>query len=175
MAVIDNNPRRILARSTWLLVSITPIVLLDQASKRWATAELMHTPPEPYFGGLFYLSYHINRGAMLSFGDGFPEGIRFFIFTLLVAIGLFAACVAFALCRVSRLAFTCAVLMIAGGLGNLYDRASNNGGVIDFMQVRLGPLATGVFNVADMAVTLGFVLFLWLSLRPNQPPSNGRG
>jgi signal peptidase II len=45
-------------------------------------------------------------------------------------------------------------LFIAGGTSNLLDRITY-GMVIDFMNVGIGPLRTGIFNVADMAIMLG--------------------
>jgi signal peptidase II len=45
-------------------------------------------------------------------------------------------------------------LFVAGGASNLLDRITY-GKVIDFMNVGLGPLRTGIFNVADMAIMLG--------------------
>jgi signal peptidase II len=45
-------------------------------------------------------------------------------------------------------------LVAAGGASNLVDRITQ-GMVIDFMNVGIGPLRTGIFNVADMALMLG--------------------
>jgi hypothetical protein len=46
------------------------------------------------------------------------------------------------------------VLFAAGGFSNWIDRVLQ-GRVIDFLNVGIGPLRTGVFNVADMAIMLG--------------------
>jgi signal peptidase II len=56
-------------------------------------------------------------------------------------------------------------LVIAGGLGNLLDRLTHGGRVVDFMQLRAGPLRTGVFNVADVALMAGIGLVLLAMLR----------
>jgi signal peptidase II len=45
-------------------------------------------------------------------------------------------------------------IFVAGGASNLLDRITY-GMVIDFMKVGIGPLRTGIFNVADMAIMLG--------------------
>jgi len=52
-------------------------------------------------------------------------------------------------------------VIIAGGVGNLIDRLRFAGRVTDFLYLQAGPLHTGVFNVADMAITFGI---LWLVL-----------
>ena len=53
-------------------------------------------------------------------------------------------------------------LMAGGGVGNLIDRIFNNGAVTDFVRLGIGPLRTGIFNLADVAVVVGIsMLFLW--------------
>jgi len=56
--------------------------------------------------------------------------------------------------RWPTLALVGIALFVAGGSSNLLDRLTR-GSVIDFMNVGLGPLRTGIFNVADMAIMLG--------------------
>jgi signal peptidase II len=56
-------------------------------------------------------------------------------------------------------------LIIGGGFGNLLDRFLNDGAVIDFMNLGLGWLRTGIFNVADMAITGGVIFLLVFGLR----------
>ena len=51
-------------------------------------------------------------------------------------------------------------LIISGGLGNLIDRMVNQGAVIDFMNIGLGSIRTGVFNGADLAIMVGLLLLL---------------
>ena len=42
-------------------------------------------------------------------------------------------------------------------MGNLIDRVVNNGLVIDFINLGVGPVRTGIFNVADIGVTFGAI------------------
>jgi signal peptidase II len=55
-------------------------------------------------------------------------------------------------------------LILGGALGNLYDRV-RLGEVIDFIDVGFGPHRWPVFNVADMAVTVGVFALLAHYLR----------
>lgn len=64
-----------------------------------------------------------------------------------------------------KFSFTVGLLILAGGFGNLYDRALNDGRVVDFMLLQIGPLKTGVFNVADIAIMAGLFAFIFLSSR----------
>jgi signal peptidase II len=55
-------------------------------------------------------------------------------------------------------------LVFAGGASNLVDRISR-GSVIDFMNVGLGGLRTGIFNVADVAILVGVGALLFSHVR----------
>jgi signal peptidase II len=57
-------------------------------------------------------------------------------------------------CRWSSLAFLGLALFVAGGASNLVDRLTS-GAVVDFLNVGVGRLRTGIFNVADVAIMLG--------------------
>jgi signal peptidase II len=50
-------------------------------------------------------------------------------------------------------------LLIAGGASNWIDRAMR-GSVVDFMNVGVGPVRTGIFNAADLAILCGAALFI---------------
>jgi len=56
-------------------------------------------------------------------------------------------------------------LVLGGGFGNLIDRIYNHGLVIDFMNAEIGSLRTGVFNVADIAITFGAIWLFILSVK----------
>ncbi len=57
--------------------------------------------------------------------------------------------------------------------GNLLDRVLHHGRVIDFMNLGIGNLRTGIFNVADVFITAGIVLVLSLSLRQQNQQVSG--
>jgi len=52
-------------------------------------------------------------------------------------------------------------LVFSGGISNAYDRVMNNGAVIDFLNIDIGAVRTGIFNVADIAIMLGAFLLLF--------------
>jgi len=55
-------------------------------------------------------------------------------------------------------------LVLAGGASNWIDRVVR-GSVIDFMNVGVGPLRTGIFNVADVAILTGIGCIVLARLR----------
>ncbi|MCU1347930.1 MAG: signal peptidase Aspartic peptidase, family [Acidobacteria bacterium] len=152
-------PRRRLA-VTALIVVIT--LALDQWTKALARAVLATSPSREYLGGLVTLLYAENSGAFLSLGSAMPPFVRTMLFTGLVVVALAAAIWVLVTGRVTRRgdAYSLA-LLIGGGIGNVIDRIARDGRVTDFIYLSAGPLHTGVFNVADMAIT-GAVI--WLAL-----------
>jgi signal peptidase II len=54
-------------------------------------------------------------------------------------------------------------LLAASGIGNLIDRVQFDGRVTDFLNVGIGSLRTGIFNVADVVGLVGFAVFLLAS------------
>jgi signal peptidase II len=58
-------------------------------------------------------------------------------------------------------------LVAGGGISNLIDRLLYNGRVTDFLNVGIGGVRTGIFNVADMAIMAGALLLL-LNMRDSK-------
>jgi signal peptidase II len=137
-------------------------LILDQSTKYIAKHYLEGRGVYSYVGDTFRLVYSENTGAFLGLGASLPERVRTFVFSGLVALFL-AAFLVYTIRspHVTRTGFIASALIIGGGLGNLIDRLVNNGAVMDFMNVGIGSLRTGIFNIADMAIMLGAVLLLW--------------
>lgn len=51
-------------------------------------------------------------------------------------------------------------LVFAGGSSNFFDRAVNNGVVVDFLNIGIGSVRTGIFNIADIAILVGCLLIV---------------
>jgi signal peptidase II len=151
----------------WVLVAIILVscVGCDQATKAIARTYLPDSPFHSYLGDMFRLQYSHNPGAFLNLGAALPDTARFWIFTLL--IGGFLAGLLVYLLRKHDLDKTTVIaysLILAGGLGNLIDRVAFNGMVTDFLNIGIGGLRTGIFNIADVAITAGVVLLICRSL-----------
>ncbi|MBI1851025.1 MAG: signal peptidase II [Planctomycetes bacterium] len=129
----------------------------DQVSKSLATAHLMGGPRRSFVGDMLRLEYAENAGAFLSLGAGWAPWARTAVFSVGTAI-ILVACIVWAFRhRWSLVRLLGLSLVIAGGLSNLADRVVR-GSVVDFLNVGIGPLRTGIFNVADMAILLGIGL-----------------
>ena len=55
-------------------------------------------------------------------------------------------------------------LVLAGGASNWVDRVAR-GSVVDFMNVGVGPIRTGIFNVADVAIMVGVAVLVLAGFR----------
>jgi len=141
-------------------VIIAAVLLLDQTTKRIVRATLGDFLPRHVLGRLITLVYTENAGAFLSLGSNLPSHLRTVIFDVVVAIGLIAAIVVLWRGKITAHGDDVALaFIVGGGVGNLIDRIRFGGRVTDFIYLQAGPLHTGVFNVADMAITFGV---LWL-------------
>ena len=61
-------------------------------------------------------------------------------------------------------------LFFAGGISNWIDRVLR-GSVVDFMNVGVGWLRTGIFNFADVAILLGIAVFAVAELSARGTPN----
>ena len=134
-------------------------IALDQLTKHIARLTLAMSAPRRY--SILTLLYAENSGAFLSLGANLPPETRSLIFSGVVAVALAVGMYALMANRIGGTADSIAVAFIlGGGIGNLIDRVCRGGRVTDFLYVAIGPLHTGVFNVADVAITGGVIWLL---------------
>jgi signal peptidase II len=139
-----------------LLILVT--LVADQITKHIVRISLVQGGPRHY--GVLTLVYAENRGAFMSLGATLPAPLRAAIFNGIVTVGLMFATVVVFRGRLKRGDDVALALVVAGGIGNLIDRIRFDGRVTDFLYLSAGPLHTGVFNVADVAITLGVIWLL---------------
>jgi signal peptidase II len=154
-------------RLGWVLSVILVTTLVDQLTKLWAIATLKGHAPIVFWGNLFRFDYAENPGAFLSLGATLTPEMR--LWTLSIAVGIFLIFLLIYVVRTVSLGTlqTWALsLVLGGGVSNLIDRFFRpSGKVVDFMNTGVGELRTGVFNVADMLIMAGIIVFLILNLR----------
>jgi signal peptidase II len=132
----------------------------DQVTKHIARTSLGQMGSATLGGRFIEFSLAENPGAFLGLGASFPQAARSAL-TVCASLGL--GCLLVYLLRTPRLRFVSFVglsLIWAGGISNLIDRFARHGLVTDFMVLRVGPLHTGVFNLADFAIVVGMLILL---------------
>jgi signal peptidase II len=126
----------------------------DQVTKHAATTVLAGGPERSYLSDTVRLDYAENAGGFLSVGAELPPRVRQVIFTFGTGLVLLVLAIATASDRSAGPFRVGVVLFVAGGASNWIDRVLR-GTVVDFLNVGVGPLRTGVFNVADVAIMVG--------------------
>lgn len=143
--------------AVFLVIMIGALVVADQLVKEWAVNVLQPVGSMDFvhFGDfkILDLTYLENRGAIF----GSMAGQRWFLvgFTSLVIIA--GIIFMFATLKRSKVLNIAVGLFIAGGIGNLIDRI-RMGYVVDMFEIKLFDFA--IFNVADICVTVAFVLLI---------------
>lgn len=142
-----------------LLVAIVATIGCDRVTKYVAATTLAEAPAQSFLADTFRLEYAENTGAFLGLGADWPQPLRRAVFDVGNALLLLALVVFAVRHRWRRGALLGVALFVAGGASNLVDRLVQ-GAVIDFMNVGIGSLRTGIFNVADVAIMLGAALLV---------------
>ncbi len=153
----------------YFILIVIPAVLLDRLSKLLVMGRMALSESIPLWEGVFHITYIHNEGAAFSMLSGRQAFLQILTALLMLAILLYLL---FAGRRSSRLTVVALSLILAGGLGNLWDRVLY-GWVPDFLDFRLIHFA--VFNVADIFVTLGCALLFLevLLLEPRRARREG--
>jgi len=137
----------------------------DQMVKNIAKESLAPSSPISLLNDSIRFEYIQNPGAILGLGGNLPREARVLFAIVFVSIILaFTLVFAFNTHRFSLMQLVGISLVAAGGVGNLLDRLFNNGAVIDFVRLGIGPLQTAIFNVADVAI-LGGAFTILLSAK----------
>lgn len=151
----------------WWVVIL--VVALDLLTKGLAVRMLRLGVPEPVLGDWFLLKLVYNPGAAFGIYVG-PSSRGVFMALAIVALIVLGAMVlhtrAGQWVRLTSLGLVC-----GGAVGNLIDRVRSGAGVVDFIDVWIGPLNWPTFNVADMAITCGAVVLaaiLWFEGRQHE-------
>jgi signal peptidase II len=132
----------------------------DHASKYAATVLMDPVQTVSLASGALRFELAYNEGAFLGLGADLPATLRLVLLGAVVPLGLFVVIAWLLRATTSTTSQLAALgLIVGGGLGNWIDRVFHDGRVTDFVSLGLGPLRTGVFNFADVAVMAGM---LWL-------------
>jgi signal peptidase II len=143
------------------------VVVLDQLTKWWAVSTLDDRDIDLFWTLRLNLSY--NTGMAFSRGENWGPLIGVLAMVIVVALLLSMRRSA------SRLTDVTVGLIIGGAIGNIIDRLFRSpgwlrGGVVDFIDFQWFP----IFNVADMAITIGGALLVissWMAGRQTRAPA----
>jgi len=145
------------------LILVTVLIFsLDRILKTLVVRTYSEGQGFPVLAGIFHITRVNNTGAAFGVLKGSGNFLLYVSFSLVIALAVYL----FLNGRRALIPWTGA-LVLAGALGNLYDRI-RFGYVIDFLDFRVWP----VFNVADASICLG-VSFAVFTLLKTKKPSKG--
>jgi len=158
------------ARGLALLLLLVSLAGCDQATKRLAHEHLRGQPPHVLIRGVLELRYAENPAVAFSLLRSLDARVRE---PLVLGLGLATFALVAALWwrrrrRLDGTAHAALALIVAGALGNLFDRALR-GVVIDFVHLRGWP----IFNLADVLIVGGALLLAFAAWRGRPRPVAG--
>ena len=138
------------------------VFLLDILSKNFIQKKIIYGEQVEITSFLSLVHFQ-NTGAAFSFLSDQGGWQRYF----LIAISLLAVLyIPWLINQYKKniLIVIVLLLILGGAIGNLYDRISY-GYVIDFIYLHIAEFYWPAFNVADSAISLGVLLFLYGSFK----------
>jgi signal peptidase II len=142
-----------LEKRRWLALALVVVVAADWFTKFLVQNHIRLYGQRAVIDGWVWLAHAKNPGIAFSFLRNLPDSLRFPLLIVAACLGIAVAGRIALQTRDAAMRLAC-VLIMAGALGNLGDRVMN-GSVTDFIQGRWFPF---IFNVADVAITVGAVL-----------------
>ena len=158
-----------------LLIAIGATIGCDRVTKHVAATTLSETSSRSFLADTFRLeTLRIRARSWVSVPTG-RSPVRTAVFGVGNGLLLLGVAVVAMRSRWPRRSLVGVAFFVAGGASNLLDRITS-GMAIDFMNVGIGPLRTGIFNVADMAIMLGASIFVLEGYRSarHAPPTGSR-
>jgi signal peptidase II len=129
-----------------VIIAVGATIGCDRVTKHVAATTLAEAPSRSFRAATIRLEYGENTGAFLGLGADWPLAVRQAVFGVGNGLLLVALAVIAIRAHWPSGALLGVALFVAGGASNLLDRITH-GMVIDFMNVGIGSLRTGIFNV----------------------------
>jgi len=154
-----------------VLLLILTNVGCDQVTKQMARSKIEFREHIDVWGDYVYLTRVENTGAFLSLGADMPPVVNIIVLSVLPCLLLlFGIYMLLKRMNLPRFQLWGWCFIIGGGIGNIYDRILYSS-VTDFMNIGIGDLRTGIFNMADVSIMIGLGLVVWnmLTTRKKEP------
>lgn len=153
------------------LVVMSAWLILDVWSKQWAQSVLAQGSSKDLIRGWLSLAYVRNYAGAWGFLSFMAETSRSILLTSMSVVSIVIVCILFfSSAREDVKARLGLASLLGGALGNLQDRI-RWGYVVDFIDWQKG-VDWPVFNIADIAITVGIFLLAWDILGEKQSLQN---
>ncbi len=143
----------------------------DQSTKYLAKKHLPRAMTIQVIDNIFILQYAENRGGFLSMFSSLPKTLRLIFLSIIPLLSLILMTYYIIASRELSSIFIFALsCIIGGGLSNIADRIINEH-VIDFMNIGIGVVRSGIFNFADLSIMAGTVMIIWTVIKEKKSPA----
>ena len=148
-------------RILFIIVILVSNIGCDQISKNIVRQNVEYNTQINVVEDYVILTKVENTGAFLGLGNSIPRPI-YKLLMILFPLVLLAYALYYMIRRnnLSLLLIIGLTFVIGGGLGNIFDRILY-GSVTDFLYFDFVLFHTGIVNMADISVTLGFFMILY--------------
>ncbi len=155
-------------KKQWVIILATLFFTIysDQFTKSMAKFYLEDQDVISSSSSIIVFSYVENSAGFLGILKGLPAYLQFFLLNICVSLILLYSLYYLFFWKSRTVFHTLALAVLTGGgISNLIDRIIHDGRVIDFLQLGVGSLKTGIFNLADIYILTGsfFLGFLVLA------------
>ena len=142
------------------------VVIIDQLTKIWVKNNFSLFESRNIIGDFLRFSYVENPGIAFGIRLG---NLKVLVTVISIAIAMYLAFLLYNSKQLVYLEKFSLSLILGGAVGNLIDRIliyvpnSTYNGVIDFIDVGVSGHRWYIFNIADSAVTMGIIIYLFYS------------
>jgi signal peptidase II len=152
---------------------VVVVLFLDRWTKWLIVTRMLLNQTILVIDGFFNITYVRNTGVAFGILDPVQSSLKSSILAVLTVAAVTAVIVYSWRTPVSRKLLQVGLsLILAGALGNLYDRV-NYGYVVDFIEVYFRTFRWPSFNIADSAITTGVALLALELFRKDSHESTG--
>jgi len=142
------------------------VVILDQLTKLWIRDNFSLFESRNIIGNFLRFSYVENPGIAFGIRLG---SMKVMVTLISIAIALYLTFILYNSSKLVAIEKLSLSLILGGAVGNLIDRIliyipnSTYGGVVDFIDLGFSHHRWYIFNIADSAVTIGIICYLFYS------------
>jgi len=149
-----------LIRNLLIIMILISNISCDQISKNIVRQKIEYNTQINIISKYLILTKVENTGAFLGLGESIPRPIYILLMIVLplIVIG-YALYYLMKRNNVSKLLIIGISFAVGGGLGNILDRILY-GSVTDFLYFDFVLFHTGIVNIADISVTIGFFMIM---------------
>ncbi len=153
--------RNIFFKNIIMITTIMTVVILDKLTKLLIKHLFIHGESINIIGNFFKLTFIENEGIAFGLFSEWSHPLKAIILLVLSVIALiFIGNIYYKSEKTVCLQISFGMIF-GGAFGNIYDRLIYKK-VVDFLNLGIGHLRWPFFNIADLSITVGVIIIIYL-------------